>query len=101
MYFQRVYDACLAQASYFIGCQKAGVSLVIDPKRDVDTYLENARQNNMRITYVTETHIHAYFLSRSRELAALTGAKLYLSDEGGSDWQYEYDHVGLKVGDEF
>lgn len=101
MYFQRVYDAGLAQASYFIGCQKAGVALVIDPKRDVDTYLEIARQNNMRITHVAETHIHADFLSGSRELAALTGAKLYLSDEGGSDWQYEFDHVGLKDGDEF
>lgn len=101
MYFQHVYDKSLAQASYFIGCQKAGVALVIDPKRDVDTYLEIARENNMKITHVAETHIHADFLSGSRELATLTGAKLYLSDEGGKDWQYEFDHVGLKDGDEF
>lgn len=101
MYFQHVYDKSLAQASYFIGCQKAGVALVIDPKRDVDTYLEIARENNMKITHVAETHIHADFLSGSRELAALTGAKLYLSDEGGKDWQYDFDHVGLKDGDEF
>jgi hydroxyacylglutathione hydrolase len=99
MYFQHVYDKSLAQASYFIGCQKAGVAMVIDPKRDVDTYLEIAKQNNMTITHVAETHIHADFLSGARELAALTGAKMYLSDEGGPDWQYEFPHVGLKHGD--
>lgn len=101
MFFQHVYDKSLAQASYFIGCQKCGVAMVIDPKRDVDTYLEIAKQNNMQITHVAETHIHADFLSGSRELAVLTGAKLYLSDEGGPDWQYQFDHVGLKDGDEF
>ena len=101
MFFQHVYDKSLAQASYFIGCQKCGVAMVIDPKRDVDTYIEIAKQNNMQITHVAETHIHADFLSGSRELAALTGAKLYLSDEGASDWQYQFDHVGLKDGDEF
>jgi len=99
MYFQHVYDKTLAQASYFIGCQKAGVAMVIDPKRDVDTYLEIAKQNNMKITHVAETHIHADFLSGSRELAALTGAKMYLSDEGGEGWQYEFPHEGLKHGD--
>lgn len=101
MFFQHVYDKSLAQGSYFIGCQKCGVAMVIDPKRDVDTYLEIAKQNNMQITHVAETHIHADFLSGSRELAALTGAKLYLSDEGGPDWQYQFDHVGLKDGDQF
>ena len=99
MFFQHVYDKTLAQASYFIGCQKAGVAAVIDAKRDVDTYLEIARQNNMTITHILETHIHADFLAGSRELAALTGGKLYLSDEGGPGWQYEFDHVGLRHGD--
>ncbi len=101
MYFQHIYDKSLAQASYFIGCQKAGVAAVIDPRRDVDTYIEIAKQNNMKITHIMETHIHADFLSGARELAALTGAKMYLSDEGGPDWQYEFDHVGLKNGNEF
>lgn len=101
MFFQHVYDKTLAQASYFIGCQKAGVAAVIDPKRDVDTYLEIAMQNNMKITHIMETHIHADFLSGSRELAALTGASLYLSDEGGEGWEYEFDHVGLKDGSSF
>jgi hydroxyacylglutathione hydrolase len=101
MFFQHVYDKTLAQASYFIGCQKAKVAIVIDPKRDVDTYLEIAEQNNMEITHVAETHIHADFLSGSRELAALTGAELYLSDEGGEGWEYDFPHVGLKDGDSF
>jgi hydroxyacylglutathione hydrolase len=101
MFFQHIYDKTLAQASYFIGCQKAGVAAVIDPKRDVDTYLEIAKQNNMKITHVLETHIHADFLSGSRELRAITGADLYLSDEGGEGWEYEFDHVGLKDGQTF
>lgn len=101
MFFQHVYDKTLAQASYFIGCQKDGVAIVIDPKRDVDTYLKIAEENNMKITHVAETHIHADFLSGSRELQALTGAELYLSDEGGEGWQYEFPHVGLKDGSTF
>ncbi len=99
MFFQHVYDKSLAQASYFIGCQKMGVAMVIDPKRDVDTYVEIARQNNMKITHIAETHIHADFLSGARELAALTNAGLYLSDEGGEGWQYEFKHHGLNDGD--
>jgi hydroxyacylglutathione hydrolase len=100
MFFQHVYDKTLAQASYFIGCQKAGIAAVIDPKRDIDTYLEIAKQNNMQITHIFETHIHADFLTGSRELAAVTGAKMYLSDEGGEGWEYEFAHEGLKHGTE-
>lgn len=98
MFFQHVYDKSLAQASYFIGCQKTGEAIVIDAKRDIDTYLEIAKQNNMNITHLTETHIHADFLTGTRELAAVTGAKMYLSDEGGEGWLYEFAHEGLKDG---
>jgi hydroxyacylglutathione hydrolase len=98
MFFQHIYDKTLAQASYLIGCQRTGESMVIDPKRDVDTYLEIAKQNGLRITHITETHIHADFLSGARELAAITGANMYLSDEGGEGWEYEFDHIGLKNG---
>jgi hydroxyacylglutathione hydrolase len=101
MLFQHIYDKSLAQASYLIGCQKAGVAAVIDPKRDVDTYIDIANQNGMKITHVMETHIHADFLSGSRELAELTGAKMYLSNEGGEGWEYEFPHEGLKDGDSF
>ncbi len=99
MFFEHIYDKSLAQGSYLVGCQATGEAIVIDAKRDVDTYLEIARQNNLNITHITETHIHADFLSGSRELAAITGARLYLSDEGGEMWQYMFPHTGLKDGD--
>ncbi|MFO7674127.1 MAG: MBL fold metallo-hydrolase [Lutibacter sp.] len=99
MFFELVYDKSLAQASYVIGCQKAGIAAVIDPKRDVDTYLKIAAENDLKITHILETHIHADFLSGSRELAQLTGGELYLSDEGDKDWKYEFQHNKLKHGD--
>ncbi|MBL1407363.1 MBL fold metallo-hydrolase [Sphingobacterium faecale] len=99
MFFKHVYDESLAQASYLIGCQAKGEAIVIDAQRDVDVYLDIAKKNNLRITHVAETHIHADFLSGSRELAAITGATLFLSDEGGDDWQYQFDHQGLRDGD--
>lgn len=99
MFFQHVYDKSLAQASYLIGCQAKGEAIVIDAQRDMDVYLKIAAQNNLKITHIAETHIHADFLAGSRELAAVTGAQLYLSDEGGADWQYQFEHVGLKHGD--
>ncbi len=99
MFFQHVYDETLAQGSYFIGCQANEEAIVIDARRDVDIYLDIAKQNNFKITKIAETHIHADFLCGSRELAELTGAEIYLSDEGGKDWQYEFDHIGLNEGD--
>jgi hydroxyacylglutathione hydrolase len=99
MFFELVYDKSLAQASYVVGCQAKGVAAVIDPKRDVDTYLNIAKANNMKITHILETHIHADFLSGSRELAALTGAEMYLSDEGDENWKYEFPHNKVKGGD--
>lgn len=98
MFFQHVYDKSLAQGSYVLGCQVAGEAIVIDAQRDIDVYLEIAEQNNLKITHIAETHIHADFLCGSRELAAATGAKMFLSDEGGEDWQYEFDHIGLRNG---
>ena len=100
MYFERFYEKGLAQASYLIGCQATKEAIVIDPKRDIDTYLEIADKENLKITHIAETHIHADFLSGSLELANATGAKVYLSNEGGKDWQYQFDHIGLKDGDE-
>ena len=98
MFFQHVFDKSLAQGSYFVGCQATGEAIVIDAQRDIDVYLDIAKQNNLRITHIAETHIHADFLCGSRELAAVTGADMYLSDEGGPDWQYEFPHIGLKNG---
>ncbi|MGY3054490.1 hydroxyacylglutathione hydrolase [Pedobacter sp. UYEF25] len=96
MFFQHVYDESLAQGSYVIGCQATGEAIVIDAKRDIDVYLDIVKQNNLRITHIAETHIHADFLCGSRELASVTGATMYLSAEGGEDWLYEFAHKGLK-----
>lgn len=102
MLLKYFYDQSLAQASYLIGSQDTGEALVIDPARDIQPYLQTALREGLRITQVTETHIHADFASGSRELAARTGAKLYLSGEGGSDWSYAFadeNTVLLREGD--
>ncbi|MGQ0701590.1 MAG: MBL fold metallo-hydrolase, partial [Gemmatimonadales bacterium] len=90
MYFQRFYDDFLAQASYLIGCGTTGAAVVIDPNRLADQYIAAAEQQGLRITAITETHIHADFVSGTRELAARTGATMYLSGCGTAEWQYEF-----------
>ncbi|MGB3683079.1 MAG: rhodanese-like domain-containing protein [Rubrobacteraceae bacterium] len=101
MLFERIYDEDLAQASYFIGCQATGQAVVVDPRRDVRVYLDKAEEEDMEIVAVTETHIHADFLSGSRELAEATGSTLYLSDEGDEDWKYGFEGALLYDGSEF
>ncbi len=90
MLLKRLYDSKLAQASYLIACQATGDAIVVDPNRDVEQYIRAADDEGVRITYVTETHIHADFVSGSRELAERTGAKLLLSNEGGETWRYAF-----------
>ena len=90
MLLKRFYDTKLAQASYLVGCAATGEALVIDANRDIDQYMNAARAEGLRVSHVTETHIHADFVSGSRELALRTGAKLLLSDEGGPDWRYAF-----------
>src|SRR5690606_7078683 len=98
-------DEKLAQASYLVGCPATGEALVVDANRDVQQYIDEAEAHGLRITHVTETHIHADYVSGSRVLAARTGAKLYLSDQGGEDWKYAFAEeagaVLLKDGDSF
>ncbi|MEO8451044.1 MAG: rhodanese-like domain-containing protein [Gemmatimonadota bacterium] len=90
MLVKRFFDEPLAQTSYLIGCGATGTAIVIDPNRLVDPYIGAAEAEGLRITAVTETHIHADFLSGTRELAARTGAPMYLSAMGPADWQYEF-----------
>ncbi len=90
MFFRQFYDQPLAQASYLIGCQMTGEAIVVDPLRDISAYLQTAASEGLRITQVTETHIHADFVSGARELASATGAQLFLSAEGGEEWQYQF-----------
>jgi hydroxyacylglutathione hydrolase len=90
MFFQRFYDDRLAHASYLVGCQASGDAIVIDPSRDTAAYHATAQEQKLRIVAVTETHIHADYLSGTRQLAEETGARMYLSDEGGPDWTYGF-----------
>lgn len=90
MLLRRFYDEQLAQASYLIGCTASGTALVIDPNRNVDQYIAAAEAEVLTITAVTETHIHADFVSGVRELAARAGATMYLSAMGTPEWQYRF-----------
>ena len=100
MFVKRFFEASIAQASYLIGCQQTDEAIVIDANRDVEQYIQAAAQEGLRITHVTETHIHADYVSGSRELAQRTGASLCLSDEGDKDWKYQFEHARkLKHGD--
>lgn len=90
MIIRNFYNEKLAQASYLVGCAATGEAIIIDPLRDIDPYMEMAKAQNLRITAVTETHIHADFLSGSRELSSATGATMYLSDEGDELWKYAF-----------
>jgi hydroxyacylglutathione hydrolase len=105
MLLKYFYDKSLAHASYLVGCQRSGEAIVIDPGRSIDQYLEAAAAEGLRIVGSAETHIHADFVSGSRELADRVGAKLYLSDLGPADWKYgfagQYDSQLLKARDSF
>jgi hydroxyacylglutathione hydrolase len=90
MFFKRFFDEKLAQVSYLVGCQATGSALVVDPNRNLEPYVSAAAADGLRITHVTETHIHADFVSGARELAERAGARLLLSAEGGAEWQYHY-----------
>lgn len=103
MILKRFYDDKLAQASYLVGCPGAGEACIIDPNRNLDQYIVAAQSENLRITKVTETHIHADYLSGSQELTEITGAELLVSDEGDADWKYDpaIKATLLKEGDSF
>lgn len=107
MFFRQVYDPKLSQYAYVIGCQATREAIVIDPLRDVATYVDIAESEGLKIIAVAETHIHADFLSGARELAERAKATVYVSGEGGADWQSEwvkageYPHRILRDGDHF
>jgi hydroxyacylglutathione hydrolase len=105
MLLRYFYEQKLAHASYLAGCQATGEAIIIDPGRDIEPYLTAARAEGLRLVAAAETHIHADFVSGARELAERTGAKLYLSDEGGANWKYQYlagyRHKLVKDGDTF
>jgi hydroxyacylglutathione hydrolase len=92
MYFEQFYLTCLAHASYMIGSE--GEVAVVDPQRDVDIYLTAAAEQNLKIRHIFETHLHADFVSGHKELAARTGAKIYI----GAQADAGFPHVPLTDG---
>lgn len=92
MYFEQFYLGCLAHASYMLGSQ--GEAIVVDPQRDVDIYLKAAQEHNLKIRHIFETHLHADFVSGHKELAARTGAKIYMGANAGA----AFPHVAVRDG---
>ena len=92
MFFKQLYLGCLAQASYMIGSD--GEAAVVDPRRDVDEYLAEARAQGLAIRHVIETHLHADFVSGHSELAEATGARIYISEKAGA----KFPHVAVREG---
>jgi len=90
MFLERIYEESLAQAAYLVACDHTKLAVVIDANRDVESCLRVAEHYGYQIVAVTETHIHADFVSGSRELSRRTGARLLLSCEGGPGWQYGF-----------
>jgi hydroxyacylglutathione hydrolase len=98
MYFEQFYLGCLAHASYLLGSEGEGI--VVDPQRDVELYLEAAQKQGLAIRHIFETHLHADFVSGHRELAARTGATIYLSRAAGATFPHVAvdDSYKLRVG---
>jgi len=92
MYFEQFYLSCLAHASYMLG--SGGEAAVVDPQRDVDIYLQAAQEQGLKICHIFETHLHADFVSGHKELAARTGANIYIGERAGA----RFAHVPLRDG---
>src|SRR5437016_8838931 len=101
MHFVQYYLDCLSQASYLVGDEGTRRAVVVDPRRDVEIYLDDADAHGLRIERVIETHIHADFLSGHLELAAKTGAVISYGKGAGVDFPIEPLRDGelLRLGD--
>lgn len=91
MYFEQFYLGCLAHASYLLGSE--GEAVVVDPQRDVEIYLKAAQEHGLKI-HIFETHLHADFVSGHKELAARSGATIYIGAQAGAT----FPHVDLTDG---
>ena len=74
MFVQQLYTGCISEAAYYI--ESNGIAAIIDPLRDIDAYLQIAKQRKATIQYIFETHFHADFVSGHLDLAAATGASI-------------------------
>src|ERR1043165_8402120 len=98
MHLKRFFVEGLAHASYLFGAD--GEAAVIDPKRDVDDYIEEAERHGLKIVAILNSHPHADFASGFNELAQRTGAKVYVSHVAPSTYPHidGKDHDRLKIG---
>jgi hydroxyacylglutathione hydrolase len=92
LYFEQFYLGCLAHASYMLGSE--GEAIVVDPQRDVEIYLEAAKKHGLQVRCIFETHLHADFVSGHKELAAKTGATIYIGKAAGAT----FSHVDVTDG---
>jgi hydroxyacylglutathione hydrolase len=92
MYFEQFYLGCLAHASYLLASE--GEAVVVDPQRDIDLYLRAADEKGVSIRHIFETHLHADFVSGHKELAARTGAKIYIGAKAGA----AFNHIDVRDG---
>ncbi|MGD1112165.1 MAG: rhodanese-like domain-containing protein [Mycobacterium sp.] len=97
MIFTQHYLSCLSQASYLIGDESTGRAVVVDPRRDIDIYLEEAAEHGLRIERVFETHIHADFLSGHLELAKATGAVISFGEGAEVEFPIESLRDGQRI----
>jgi len=95
MYTQQFFVEGLGCASYLVGCEAKGIAAVIDPDRDVQKYLDTAQSRGLKITHIIETHLHADHVSGNSDLAARTGAEIYLHETSGA----EFPHKKIKQDD--
>ncbi len=95
--FTQHYLECLSHASYLVGDDTTGRAVVVDPRRDVDVYLEEAAAAGVTIERVIETHLHADFLSGHLELAARTGAVISYGDAAAVEFEIEPLHDGQRL----
>jgi glyoxylase-like metal-dependent hydrolase (beta-lactamase superfamily II)/rhodanese-related sulfurtransferase len=101
MRFVQYYLDCLSQASYLVGDETTGRAVVVDPRRDVEVYLDDAAAHGLRIERVIETHVHADFLSGHLELADKAGAAISYGAGAELDFPVEplRDGQHLELGD--
>ena len=100
MKIEQLYTGCLAEAAYYI--ESNGEVAIIDPLRDVDAYIQKAKENNAIIKYIFETHFHADFVSGHVDLAAKTGAQIIYgptSMKTGFDAYIGKDEEVFQLGD--
>lgn len=95
MYVEQFFVDGLGCASYLVGCEARGTAAVVDPDRDVHKYINAAERRGMRITHIIETHLHADHVSGNTDLAARTGAQIYIHEAAGA----EFPHQPLKDGE--